>query len=212
MEDLYKTYNICTCIGSCHLFGSMEEDEECDCDQILIDGPSAQGGDKKNYSVGEDNSKTCKDVVIKMKWMYSQVKHDLHEDLELQSEPWHALDVPIDEHENVEMPSQFNVKSIVACVEVGESRIFKSIHVSQLNGNPTLFKDWLAWNKTYVLYVRPKHLTATNYDTMLNLGCDYGLCLMNTPEARIVKKKCGRPKDLALIKDWFVGRVHRMRR
>jgi hypothetical protein len=66
----------------------MEEDRECDCDHILIDGSSAQGGDKENYkSVGEDNSKTCKDVVIKMKWMQSQVKNNLHEYLELQSEP-----------------------------------------------------------------------------------------------------------------------------
>ena len=41
--------------------------------------------------------------------------------MELQSELQHALDVLIDEHENVEMP-QSNVKSIVAYVEVGESR------------------------------------------------------------------------------------------
>ena len=33
----------------------------------------------------------------------------------------------------------------------------------------------------------------------------------NTREVRIVKK-CGRPKTLALIKDWFVGRVYRMHR
>lgn len=30
-----------------HLFGSIEEDEECDYDCTLIDGPSAQGGEKK---------------------------------------------------------------------------------------------------------------------------------------------------------------------
>jgi len=48
------------------------------------------------------------------------------------------LDVPIDEHANVGMPSRANVKSIVAYVEVGESRIFKSILVSQLNGIPSL--------------------------------------------------------------------------
>ena len=38
---------------------------------------------------------------------------DLHEDVELQSELRHALDVLIDEHENVGMPNQSNVKSIV---------------------------------------------------------------------------------------------------
>ena len=51
----------------------------------------------------------------------------------------HALGVLINEHANVEMPSQFDVKSIVTYhVEVGESRFLKSTHVSQLNGNPTL--------------------------------------------------------------------------
>ena len=67
--------------------------------------------------------------------------------MELQSELRHALDVLINEHEKVEMPSQSNVKSIVAYVEVGrevgESRIFKSTFVSQMNGNPTLSKDQL---------------------------------------------------------------------
>jgi hypothetical protein len=45
-----------------------------------------------------------------------RVENDLHEDLELQSELGHALDVLIDKHENVKMPSQSNVKSIVAHV------------------------------------------------------------------------------------------------
>ena len=53
----------------------------------------------------------------------------------------HALGVLINEHANVEMPSQFNVKSIVTYVEVGESRFLKSTLVSQLNGNPTLSID-----------------------------------------------------------------------
>jgi hypothetical protein len=66
---------------------------------------------------------------------------DLHEDVELQSELRHALDVLIDEHENVGMPSQSNVKSVVVYVEVGESRIFENRLVSQLNGNATLSKD-----------------------------------------------------------------------
>ena len=171
-----------------HLFGSMEEDEECDYDHTLIDDSSAQGGDKENCSVGEDNSNMCKDVVIETELMQSQVENDLHEDVELQSELRHALDVLIDEHENVEMPSQSNVKSIVAYVEVGESRIFKSTLVSQLNGNPTLSKDRLTWIKVGILYMKPKLLTAANHDTMLNLGCDCGVCFLNTHEARIVKK------------------------
>ena len=33
-----------------HLFGSMEEDEECDNDHTLINDSSEQGGDKKNHS------------------------------------------------------------------------------------------------------------------------------------------------------------------
>ena len=64
----------------------MHEDEECDYDHILNDDSSAQGGDKKNYSVGEYNSNTCKDAVIKTALMQSQVNNDLHEDAELQSE------------------------------------------------------------------------------------------------------------------------------
>jgi hypothetical protein len=61
--------------------------------------------------------------------------------VELQRELRHALNVPIDEHVNIEMPSQSNVKSIVAYVEVGESKISRSTFASQLNGNPTLSKD-----------------------------------------------------------------------
>ena len=46
------------------------------------------------------------------------------QNMELQSELQDASDVLIDEHENVEMPSQPNVKSIGAYVEVGESNFF----------------------------------------------------------------------------------------
>jgi hypothetical protein len=45
------------------------------------------------------------------------------------------LDVLIDEHESVELPSQSNVMSIVAYVEVGESRLLKNTLVSQMNGS-----------------------------------------------------------------------------
>ena len=41
------------------------------------------------------------------------------------------LDVLIDEHENVEILFWYNVKSIVAYVEVGESRNFQSTLVSE---------------------------------------------------------------------------------
>ena len=70
-----------------------------------------------------------------------QVENNLHEDVELQSELLHALDVLIDEHKNGEIPTQSNVKSIVDYVEVGDSKIFKSTLVSQLNAIPTLSKD-----------------------------------------------------------------------
>ena len=45
------------------IIGSMKEDEERDYDHTLIDDSSAQGGDKDNCSVGEENLKMCKDVV-----------------------------------------------------------------------------------------------------------------------------------------------------
>jgi hypothetical protein len=48
--------HIHTCIvGSlieAHLFGSMEEDEECNNDHTLINDSSAQGGDKEQYKGG----------------------------------------------------------------------------------------------------------------------------------------------------------------
>ena len=59
--------------------------------------------------------------------------------------------------------------------------------------------------------MKPKLLTAVNHATMLNLGCDCGLCFSNTSEARIVKKR-GRPKKPAPIKVWFVGRIYKIHR
>ena len=81
----------------------------------------------------------CKDVVIEMELIQSHVENALQQDLKLESGLQHALDVLINEkYENVEMPCHFNIKSIVAYVEVGISRNFKSTLVNQLNGNPTL--------------------------------------------------------------------------
>lgn len=80
-----------------------------------------------------------------------------------------ALDVLVDEHESVEIHPQSNVKSIVANVKIHDSRMFKSMVVSQMNGNPTLFKDRLAWRKDGILYMNPKLLTTANHDTTLNL-------------------------------------------
>ena len=48
-----------------------------------------------------------------------QVENDLHEEVELQSQLQHTLDVLIDEHENLEIPPQSNVKSMMAYVKVG---------------------------------------------------------------------------------------------
>ena len=71
--------------------------------------------------------------------------------------------------------SQSNVNDIVAYVEVGESTIFRIIHVSLLNGNPTLSKVRLNRIKTSNLYMKPKLLTIATRDTMLHLGCNFGL-------------------------------------
>ena len=73
------------------------------------------------------------------------------------------------------MPSQFNVKSIVACVELGESRIFKSVVVSQMNSNPTLSTYRLTWIEVDILYMMPELLTVANHDTMFYLSCDCGV-------------------------------------
>jgi hypothetical protein len=75
--------------------------------------------------------------------MQLQVESVLHKDVKLLSKLWHALDVLINEHENVQMPTQSSIKSIVTYVVVGEPRILKSTFVNQLKGSPTLSKDLL---------------------------------------------------------------------
>ena len=66
-----------------------------------------------------------------------------------------------------------------------------------MNGNPTLSKDRLTRIKAPIMfYMKPKLLTATNQDTMLNLGCDCGVWFLSTLEARIAKT-CGRPKNIS---------------
>ena len=59
--------------------------KECDYDQTWIHESNTQGYDKKNCSVGEDNSNMCKDVFIEMKLLQSQAENHLHEDVDLQS-------------------------------------------------------------------------------------------------------------------------------
>ena len=41
--------------------------------------------------------------------------------------------------------------------------------------------------------MKPKLLIAANRDTMLNLHCDFGVCILYTPKARLVKIR-GRPE------------------
>ena len=71
---------------------------------------------------------------------------------------------------------------IMTYIEVGDSRIFKSMFENQLNGNSTLFKDQLTRTKVGNLYMKPRLLNAENHDSILNLGCDYGVCFWNTSE------------------------------
>ena len=56
---------------------------------------------------------------------------------------------------------------IMAYVEVGDSRISKTLLVSQLAGNPTLYKNELTQIMVGILYMKPKiHITA-NHNIML---------------------------------------------
>ena len=55
----------------------------------------------------------------------------------------------------------------MAYVEMGESRVFKSIIISQSNGNPTLSKEQLTQIKVSIFYMKPKLLTAANHDTYI---------------------------------------------
>ena len=59
--------------------------------------------------------------------------------------------------------------------------------------------------------MKPKLLTGANHNTMLNLGCDCGMCFLTHLKLEL-SKILGIPKRIALIKVWFVARVHRMRR
>jgi hypothetical protein len=74
---------------------------EYDYNHTLIDDSSAQGGDKENYSVWEDNSNMCKNVVREMELMKKMAYMKIWE---LQSKLWHALDVLMDEHEMLKPP------------------------------------------------------------------------------------------------------------
>ena len=47
----------------------MKDDEECPYDRTLIDGSSAEGGDKEICSVGETIQTCVKDDVIEMELM-----------------------------------------------------------------------------------------------------------------------------------------------
>ena len=66
----------------------------------------------------------------------------------------------------------FSMKFILAYVHAGYSRNFKSTLVSQLDGNPTLPIDQLTQIKDDKLYMKPKLLTTTNRDIILNFGYD----------------------------------------
>ena len=113
---------------------------ECAYDPTLIDESSAQDGHKQIQIVGEDNPNICKDVVMETDLMKLHIENDLHEDVELQSKLQHALNVPMDEREKVEMLFQSNIKSIVACIELGKSKILKVQLLNKLNGNPSSLK------------------------------------------------------------------------
>ena len=64
----------------------------------------------------------------------------------------------------------------MAYVDVGDSRIFKNMFVSQLNGNPSLYKYRLTWIKDDNLCMKNSFLNIANRDTILNLGSDYRVC------------------------------------
>ena len=66
LENMQHLYFYGKSLVDAHLLGSMKEDEECDYYCTWIDDSSPQGGDKDIYSVGEDNSNMCKDVVKEM--------------------------------------------------------------------------------------------------------------------------------------------------
>jgi len=103
----------------------------------------------------------------------------------LQSELQDTLDVLSDEYKGAKILSQSTMKSIVAYVEVGEFKIFISILISHLDGNSTLSKKQLTWNKIDILYMKLKIFSARNHDTILELSCDDGVYFLNIGKAKI---------------------------
>ena len=74
LENIQHLYLYGRSLSKDHLFGSMDEVEGWDYDYMMSDDSSAQGGDKKNYSVEEDNSNTYTNVVIEIDLMESKLK------------------------------------------------------------------------------------------------------------------------------------------
>ena len=54
----------------------------------------------------------------------------------------------------------------------------------------------------------PKLLTNANHDTMLSLGCDCGVCILNTHGARIVKMNVVDPKNILQLRCDLLGGLY----
>ncbi len=56
--------------------------------------------------------------------------------------------------------------------------------------------------------MKPKLLSVRNHDTLLKLGCDCGVCFLNTLEAKTVKNEVGQKNLLELrfgLLEDFIG-------
>jgi hypothetical protein len=74
LENIQHLYFYGRSLIKDHLFGSMDVVEGCDYDYTMIDNSSAQGGNKKKYSVGVDNSNIYTNIVIEIDLMESKLK------------------------------------------------------------------------------------------------------------------------------------------
>ncbi|MCO5555230.1 hypothetical protein L7F22_008774 [Adiantum nelumboides] len=120
----------------------------------------------------------------------------------------HVMDSVVDDVEDIKC-------QISPFVEVDGKTIYKSTLVSQLNGNPTLYKDRLTRVKGGVYDTFDKKVTYQSR-TCLVVGSDCAVLFERLPSKEIrrskVKGKLGSTNEGMSKGTWYLGRVVCMRR
>jgi hypothetical protein len=71
------------------------------------------------------------------------------------------------------------------------------------------FKNQLTHIKVAILYMMPKLLINANRDTMLNLGCDCGVCILNMyMKLELSKMNVVDPKNILQVRFDLLGGLY----